>query len=77
MEAFNQRTDRLKNAMDEIAASITGISGAIESALPDVTGTASSTHRLAEDMAEIAARMDTNQEIVGELQRQMEALANL
>ena len=77
MEAFNQRTDRLKNAMDEIAASITGISGAIESALPDVTGTASSTHRLAEDMAEIAARMDTNQEIVGELQRQMETLANL
>lgn len=77
MEAFSQRTRRLQNAMDEIAASITGISKAIDSALPDVTGAAASTHILAEDMTEITARMDTNQEIVGELQRQMEVFANL
>lgn len=77
MEAFNQRTDRLRNAMDEITASITGISEAIDGALPDVTGAAVSTHTLAEDMAEITARMDTNQEIVGELRKQMEVFANL
>ncbi|MCI8505215.1 MAG: methyl-accepting chemotaxis protein [Lachnospiraceae bacterium] len=77
MGAFNSRTDRLQNAMDEIADSISGISGAIEGALPDVTGAANSTRALAEDMAGIAARMDTNQEIVGELQRQTEVFANL
>lgn len=77
MEAFSQRTGRLQNAMDEIASSIAGISEAIDGALPDVTGAAASTHILAEDMTEITARMDTNQEIVGELQRQMEVFANL
>ncbi len=77
MEAFNSRTDRLQGAMDEIAGSISGISGAIEGALPDVTGAASSTRVLAEDMAGIAARMDTNQEIVGELRKQMDVFANL
>ncbi|MCI8465038.1 MAG: methyl-accepting chemotaxis protein [Lachnospiraceae bacterium] len=77
MEAFNSRTDRLQKAMDEIAGSISGISGAIEGALPDVTGAANSTHILAKDMAGIASRMDTNQEIVGELQKQMDVFANL
>lgn len=77
MEAFHQQTEHLRFAMDEIAASITGISEAIDGALPDVTGAASSTRTLAEDMAGIAARMDTNQEIVGELNRQMEVFANL
>lgn len=77
MEAFNLQTERLRTAMDEIAASITGISEAIDGALPDVTGAAGSTHILAQDMAEIAARMDINQEIVGELHKQMEVFANL
>ncbi|MCI8513999.1 MAG: methyl-accepting chemotaxis protein [Lachnospiraceae bacterium] len=77
MEAFHQQTDHLKNAMDEIAASIAGISQAIDDVLPDVTDTVNSTHTLAEDIAGIAARMDTNQEIVGELHRQTEVFANL
>lgn len=77
MEAFHQQTEGLRTAMDEIAASITGISEAIDGALPDVTGAADSTRILAEDMTGIAARMDTNQEIVGELNRQMEVFANL
>lgn len=77
MGAFNQRAERLKNAMDEVAASIAGISAAIDGALPDLTGAADSTHTLAEDMAGITARMDTNQEIVGELRRQMDVFANL
>lgn len=77
MEAFQQQSERLQTAMDEIAASITGISEAIDGALPDVTGAADSTRVLAEDMTGIAARMDTNQEIVGELNRQMDVFANL
>lgn len=77
MEAFHRQTEGLRIAMDEIAASITGISEAIDSALPDVTGAADSTRILAEDMAKIASRMDTNQEIVGELNQQMDVFANL
>ena len=63
--------------MDEIASSIASISEAIDIALPDITGTANHTHMLAEDMDGITARMDTNQEIVGELKRQMDVFANL
>ncbi|MDE6896137.1 MAG: methyl-accepting chemotaxis protein, partial [Lachnospiraceae bacterium] len=74
---FQEQTECLRTAMDEIAASITGISEAIDGALPDVTGAAASTHTLAGDMTGISARMDTSQEIVGELNRQMEVFANL
>lgn len=77
MKAFTIRSDQLREAMDEIAGAISSISAAIDGALPDVTGTASSTHILAEDMSGITARMDTNQEIVGELQKQMQILSNL
>lgn len=77
MEDFNDRAGRLKAAMDEIAASISSISGAIDGAVDGVTSAAGSTRLLANDMAGITAGMDTNQEIVGELQRQMDVLANL
>ena len=42
-----------------------------------ITGAAGSTRVLVEDMTGITARMDTNQEIVGELQRQMDVFSNL
>ena len=77
MEEFNDRAGRLKNAMDEIAASISSISGAIDGAASGITGAAGSTRMLVDDMAGITARMDTNQEIVGELQKQMDVFANL
>lgn len=77
MEAFNEQADRLKTAMDEIAAAISSISGAIDGATAGITGAAGSTRVLVEDMAGITARMDSNQEIVGELQKQMEVFANL
>ncbi len=77
MEAFNQRTDRLKGAMDGIADSISSISGAIDDAVSGITGAADSTRILVDDMAGITARMGTNQEIVGELKQQMEVFANL
>jgi len=77
MEAFNTRTIQLKSAMDEIARDIADISGAIEGAVRGVNGAAGSTRGLVDDMAGIAGRMDANQEIAGELKRQMDVFANL
>ena len=77
MEAFNDRTVRLKAAMDDIAGSIASISGAIDGAVSDVTGIAGSTRVLVDDMAGITGGMRTNQEIVGELQKQMDVFSNL
>ncbi len=77
MEAFNDRVDRLKSAMDEIAASISSISGAIDGAAAGLNGAADSTRTLVDNMAGITARMNTNQEIVEELQKQMDVFANL
>ena len=73
----NDRTSHLKAAMDDIAGSISNISGAIDGAVSDVTGVADSTRVLVEDMAGVTAGMDTNQEIVGELQKQMDVFSNL
>ena len=53
------------------------ISDAIEQAASGVNGAAGSTRSLVDDMAEITARMHTNQEIVEELQQQMELFSNL
>jgi methyl-accepting chemotaxis protein len=77
IEEFNSRVERLRAAMDEVAGSITGISGAIDNAASGVNGAAGSTRSLVGDMEGIAAKMHTNQEIVGELQRQTEVFANL
>ena len=77
MESFNDRALRLKTAMDEIAGSISSISGAIDGAASGISGAAGSTRGLVDDMAGITARMETNQEIVGELQKQMEVFSNL
>ena len=77
MEAFNQRTHRFRAAMDEIAGSISSISDAIDGAASGLSGAAGSTRVRVDDMSGITARMDTNQEIVGELQQQMDVFANL
>ena len=77
MEAFNQRAGQLKTAMDEVASSIASISGAIDGSVFDITGAVDNTCILVEDIAGITARMDINQEIVGELRNQMDIFANL
>ena len=41
-----------------------------------ISGVAESTMSLVEDMADITGRMDTNQEIVEELKKQMEVLVD-
>lgn len=77
MEAFNQQTDRLRSTMDGIADSISSISGAIDGAVSGIMGAVDSTRILVDDMAGITAGMGTNQEIVGELKKQMDVFANL
>lgn len=77
MESFQSQADRLKSAMVEVAGSISGISGAVDCAVFDVTGVSDSTHILVEDLSGIVTEMDTNQEIAKGLREQVEVFANL
>ena len=77
MDEFHNRTDRLKQSMIEIADSIESITKAIDDGAAGITGAADSTQSLAADMADISNRMDMNQEIVEELQKQTKIFANL
>ncbi len=77
IETFKHQADGLQTAMEEVADSIAVISGAVDSAVADVTGVSGSTHVLVDDLAGIVGGMDTNHEIAGELQRQVEVFANL
>lgn len=71
IDAFNSRTDRLRNSMTEIAGSIESITRAIDEGAVGITGVADSTRSLVRDMTDITGRMDTNREIVDELKGQM------
>jgi len=75
IDAFNSRTDRLRNSMTEIADSIESITKAIDDGAAGINGVADSTKSLVGDMADITGRMDTNREIVEELKKQMEVFA--
>ncbi|MDE7219481.1 MAG: MCP four helix bundle domain-containing protein [Oscillospiraceae bacterium] len=77
IETFNHQADGLQTAMEEVAGSISSISGAVDGAVTGITGVAGSTRELVDDLASIVGGMDTNQEIAGELQRQVEVFANL
>lgn len=77
IDAFNSRTDRLRNSMTEIADSIGSITKAIDDGAAGITGVADSAKSLVGDMADITDRMDTNREIVKELKKQMEVFADL
>ncbi len=77
MASFNGQADRLRESMEDVAASLSSISSAVEEAVAGVTGVTGSTRVLAEEMAGITAGMDANQEIVGELRRQVDIFANL
>lgn len=74
---FNSQTARLQDSMEEIAASIETITQTIGESAAGITGVADSTRSLAKDMMDITGRMDKNQEIVEELQKQTEVFANL
>ena len=55
MEDFHSQADRLRAAMEEITGSISGISGAVDGAVADVTGVADSTRILVEDLGNLVA----------------------
>lgn len=76
IDAFNSKTDRLRNSMIEIADSIESITKAIDDGAAGITGVADSTKSLVGDMEDITGRMDTNREIVEELKKQMEVFAD-
>lgn len=76
IDAFNSRTDRLRNSMIEIADSMDGITKAIDGGAAEIAKVADSTRSLVGDMADITGRMDINREIVDELKKQMEVFAD-
>ncbi len=77
IDAFNSRTDRLRQSMAEIADSIESITKAIDEGASGITGVAGSAKSLVADMSDITRRMDVNREIVEELKKQMEVFADL
>ncbi len=76
MNEFTAKTDDLKRAVDEIAASIETITDAIEEGARGVTGAAESTQVLVEDMENISNRMDENQQIAAALQKETDVFKN-
>lgn len=76
IDAFNSRSDRLRNSMIEIVDSIESITKAIDDGAAGITGVADSAGSLVKDLANITGRMDINREIVGELKKQMEVFAD-
>lgn len=76
MNEFTLKTDDLKRAVDEIAASIDTITDAIEEGAKGVTGAAESTQVLVEDMENISNRMDESQQIASSLQKETDVFKN-
>lgn len=71
IDAFNSRTERLRNSMIEIADSMDSITKAIDDGAAGITGVADSAKSLVGDMEDITGRMDTNRTIVEGLKNQM------
>lgn len=70
MNEFRTQTDDLKVEVDQIANSINVITLAIEDGVEGVNGAAQSTQKLVMDIGRISDRMDENQEIASDLQRE-------
>lgn len=77
MDDFTTRTEELKGMVAEIAASINSITGAIDEGVKGLAGAADSTQTLVYDMDNISDRMDVNQRIAGDLQKETSIFKNL
>ena len=77
MKDFAQKTDHLKNVVDEIANSIQVITTAIDEGVQGVSGVADSTQNLVLDMENISGKMDINYQISGELKSETEIFSGL
>lgn len=77
MDAFQERTQHLKNSMSEIADSIATITQVIDEGANGITRVADNTRSLANDMEDIAHRMGANQEVVEGLKKETVVFENL
>lgn len=77
MESFRERTEHLQSSVAEIAGSIETISNAIGDNASQVSAVADSTRDLVSNIEDIDLRMQTNREIVKELQKQTNVFANM
>lgn len=77
MDDFTTRTEELKGMVAEIATSINSITGAIDEGVKGLAGAADSTQTLVYDMDNISDRMDVNQRIAGDLQKETSIFKNL
>ena len=77
MDEFNEKVSCLRNSITEIVTSIASIRKAIEESAVGIAGVAGNSQNLVKDMNDITLRMDVNQEIVAELNKETEVFANL
>ncbi len=77
MNDFTMKTEELKEMIAEIASSISSITDAIDEGVRGVAGAAESTQTLVFDMDNISDRMDVNQRIAGDLQKETSIFKNL
>lgn len=77
MDDFTTRAEELKGMVAEIADSINSITGAINEGVKGLAGAADSTQTLVYDMDNISDRMDVNQRIAGDLQKETSIFKNL
>ncbi|MDE6608881.1 MAG: methyl-accepting chemotaxis protein [Lachnospiraceae bacterium] len=77
MNEFVEKTDLLKQTMDDIADSINTIANAIEEGVNGVSSAADSTQVLVGDMEDITHHMDDNQSIAASLKQETEIFVKL
>lgn len=77
MDEFAERTDLLRQKMEDIADSINTIANAIDEGVNGVSGAAESTQGLVGDMEDITSRMDENQLIAASLKQETEVFTHL
>jgi len=77
MNEFVEKTDLLKQTMENIADSINTIANAIEEGVNGVSSAADSTQGLVGDMEDITHHMDENQAIAASLKRETEIFVRL
>lgn len=77
MDAFQERTERLKQSMSGIADSLGTITEAIDEGARGISGVAGNSRNLAADMQDITRRMGYNQEVVEDLEKETAVFDNL
>lgn len=77
IHGFTQKTDGLKNVVDEIASSLQMIAKAIEEGVQGINSVAESTQVLVKDMDHISEQMSFNKQITDDLQQETSVFTKL